>query len=177
MKYHWSPPAPLPRFPIWTWPILLVAVGLALAGIVRLLRPQMDERIYARFRTLPQAQFLPADAPDGPLKSACAAYNVKAYSKALQLFRQDTQSRYTVERQLYSGICLLELNDTKAAGAQLEALLRANPESPLRDEMLFYQGLCHLRAHRRGACREALLQVTPGSPRQTAIHHVLDKIR
>lgn len=152
------PPAPLPQWPAWKW-LLVALLSVAIVPVtVRMLRPQMDERLYAKYRNLPQAVFLKEN--DHPLAEACAAFNLKQYTRALPLFERDTHAAYALEKQFFSGLCLLELNKMKPAEERLRPVLNSN--HPLNKEAIFYTALSQLRRHdRKGAL--ALLQQLDGT--------------
>jgi hypothetical protein len=142
--------------------VIALAAGV-MAGTVWMLRPQMDERLYAKYRNLPQAQFLLTG--DTSLAEACAAHNLKQYTKALPLFQRDTQTKYATETRFFSAICLLELNKMKEAEALLTPIVESN--HPLQPESLWYTALSHLRRHDRKGCLLYLKEVETKSSRQS----------
>ncbi len=146
-----QPAQPLPRWGIWGWTIV-VALGLGVVlATVPMLRKQMDERLYAKFRNLPQAKFLP-EGQQHPLRAACDAYNLKQYTKALPLFDNNTDTVFVIEKQFFSALCLLELNKMPKAEQRLQPI--AQGQHPLRQEALWYTALSHIRRHdRKGGLR------------------------
>ena len=154
--------------------VIALAAGV-MAGTVWILRPQMDERLYAKYRNLPQAQFL--SPGDTSLAEACAAHNLKQYTKALPLFQRDTQAKYTTETRFFSAICLLELNKMKEAEALLEPIATSN--HALQPEALWYLALSHLRRHDRKGCLQYLKTVNPQNSRQStaSIAFLIDYVR
>lgn len=166
MIYHWPPAAPLPRIRWWMWGLIALFSVLVIAGVVRMLRPQMDERLYARYRNLPQAHFMtPADSACSNLSAACAAFNLKQYTKALPLFEADNCPGYTEEKRLFVALCHLELNRMKEAEAQLALILDQGAQHPLHTEALWYTALSHLRRHDRAGYETFLRAVPVGSAR------------
>lgn len=149
---------------IMKWLGFIALAAGVMAGTVWMLRPQMDERLYAKYRNLPQAQFLlPGDTS---LAEACAAHNLKQYTKALPLFQRDTQTKYATETRFFSAICLLELNKMKEAEALLEPIAISN--HPFQPEALWYMALSHLRRHDRKGCLKYLHEVGTKNSRQSA---------
>ena len=154
--------------------VITLAVGV-MAGTVWMLRPQMDERLYAKYRNLPQVQFLlPGDTS---LSEACTAHNLKQYTKALPLFQRDTQTKYATETRFFSAICLLELNKMTEAEALLAPIATSN--HPLQSEALWYIALSHLRRHDRKGCLKYLHELETKNSRQstTTIAFLIDYLQ
>jgi hypothetical protein len=150
------PPQPLPRWGVLGWCfVVFIGIGIILVT-VPMLQEQMDERLYAKFRLWPQADFLPPSHPNDGLRAACAAFQLKQYPKALALFQSDTSDLFLEEKKFYAALCLLESSATKAAETALLPL--AQGQHPLRHEAQWYRALCRLRLHDRPGCR---LLLTP----------------
>lgn len=169
-------PAPLPILKGWE---LLSGICLIFALIlwgVTMLRPQMDERIYARFRNLPKATFLEhKDSSLLFLNEACTAFNNKSYNKALQLFKKDTSTAFLYEKELFSGICLLELNKPEEAIPKLKTLKQNKIAEKYREEATWYLALAYLRAHKRNLCKTTLHEIE-NSPKKVIVEIILKKI-
>jgi hypothetical protein len=157
------PPAPLPQWPAWKWLLAVVLAIVVVPATVRMLRPQMDERLYAKYRNLPQAVFLKEN--DHPLAEACAAFNLKQYTRALPLFERDTHATYALEKQFFSALCLLELNKMKPAEERLRTVV--NSQHPLNKEAVFYTALSQLRRHDRKGALLLLEQLDGAAMRHT----------
>jgi predicted Zn-dependent protease len=167
----------MPRWsvPWWAWILAGVGVILVIAGTVWMLRPQMDERLYARYRKLPEAAFVPpGDAVYQELAAASLLFNQKKYTKALVQFAGDTAQLYKGEVQLFQGICLLELNQMKEAEALFLPLI--SPQNKLKEEAMWYTALSRLRRHDRKGCREILLDITFQNPRYAQAQSLLQRI-
>lgn len=173
-----GPPAPLPRFRWWMALLGLLFTAVVVAGVVRMLRPQMDERLYARFRNLPKAQFLtPADSSRSALFQACEAYNLKRYSRAVPLFLSDTSQAYALERRFFRGICLMELEKLQEAEALFKEVRALSAAGSYWKECDWYLALCYLRGHKRGRCIEKLREIRPGYPRGAEAERLWAKLR
>ena len=158
------PVVSFPQWPIWRWAIGgLVAVAVVFAT-VRMLRPQMDERLYAKYRDLPKAAFLPND--QHPLHPACAAFNLKQYSKALPLFEKDTHTQFALEKAFFEALCLLELNKMSAAEARVYPVTTSTHH--LKNEAIWYTALSRLRRHDRKGCVQLLRQLDGATMRTKA---------
>lgn len=160
----------------WGWVLLVVAAVLVIAGTVKMLRPQMDERLYARFRKLPEAAFVvPADSCCSDIADACQLYNQKKYTKALAAFQQSAPNRFASEIMLYKGICLLELNQMQPAESMLAPL--AGQSSFSGKEADWYIALSRLRRHDREGCLSVLRQMPPENPRYATAQQLLSRLK
>ena len=171
-----EPPQPLARWPVWA---LLSAAALAIGIIiftVQMLRPMMDERLYARYRNLPEAHFLlPEDSMRHPaLALASTRFNQKKYRAALENFEQDTSLFYAVPATFFKGICQLELQQMEPAEALLEPLVKG--DTPWASEARFYAALSHLRRHDRPGAAEWLHSLGSDHPRHPEAETLLEKI-
>ena len=154
---------------------LLVAALLAslIGGVIFMLRPQMDERIYARYRNIPKATFLEnQEARFQLLQEASSAFNAKNYSKALRLFEQDSSVEFHYEKQLFSGICLLELNRAEAVISSFQKAKEQHLPSYINKEITWYLALAYLRNHQRDLCINTLLEIVD-EPRKSESQNVL----
>jgi hypothetical protein len=150
---------------------LLLALATVL-GTIRMLRPQMDERLYARFRALPTAQF--QINGDTVLSAACTAFNLKQYTKARPLFDAYSSGPYTDHARFFGALCLLEHNKMKEAEAVLSNLDEA--EQSLKDESIWYHALSQLRRHDRKGCLLSLQRLSPQSPRWEMYQKLMEKL-
>jgi hypothetical protein len=145
----------------------VIAVLIAILGTLRMLRPQMDERLYAHFRNF--SQIIEADSllngqpMPAPMQRAALAFNRKNYTRAL--IHLDTAMQLTASQsraQLIAGLCHLELEHFQ----QAEDLLgkSGGRAVPPPDDVTWFMALTQLRWHNRRACKNLLKVVRPESP-------------
>jgi tetratricopeptide (TPR) repeat protein len=167
-------------FPIIHWSGWLLLVGFVfylIVGVIAMLRPQMDERLYARYRNIPQADFLDGQDSLFPiLKKACLAFNTKNYNKALSLFEQDSSAFFIPEKRLFSGICLLEQNQLEEASATFQEMKIMNLPPNYQMDANWYLALSHLRNHQRSLCENTLQEIV-GEPRKTDAHRLMNILK
>lgn len=155
------------------WLLVTALVASLIGGVVFMLRPQMDERIYARYRNIPQATFLENQGERFPLlQEASIAFNTKNYSKALRLFEQDSSVEFRYEKQLFSGICLLELNNSEAVIASFKKAKEQHLPPYIDKEITWYLALAYLRNHQRDLCSNTLLELID-EPRKSEAQNVI----
>jgi tetratricopeptide (TPR) repeat protein len=165
-----------------TWQrVLAVAASVALvvAATVWMLRPQMDERLYAHYRDLPEADFTlrgTADDVQHQLERGGTAFNQKNYDEALTAFRAALalQPEHT-EAQFFAALCLLEKNDMLAAEALLAPIV--NSTNVWASEARWYLALSMLRRHDRVGCAAQLQQIGTGERRYADAQTLLEKLR
>ncbi len=167
-------------FPTTHWSKWLLVTGFffsLIVGVVYMLRPQMDERLYARYRNIPQADFLAGQDTLFPLlKEACLAFNTKNYSKALSLFEQDGSTLFIPEKQLFSGICLLELNQLDKAIITFQEMKSMNLSLNYQMDTSWFLALSYLRKHQRSLCKNTLLEII-AEPRKTEAQRLIHELK
>lgn len=170
-----EPPLGRIQIPRWAWPVIGLVSVLIIMGTVRMLRPQMDERLYARYRKLPTADFLPpGDSCCPGLPEAMQLYNEKKYTAALNAFQTAKPGTWTNETRLFSGICYLELNNMKMAEVTLVPLL-SERSIPGR-QAGWYTALSRLRRHDRKGCIALINGFDESHPRYAESRQLLQHL-
>jgi tetratricopeptide (TPR) repeat protein len=158
-----------PRRYWWRWAAAAAVAVAVVAGTVLMLRPQMDERLYARYRHLPTADFTvrgnDATQLSQTLREAAEAYNEKSYARALTTFQKALQLQPNQpEAQFFAALCHLELNQMREAETLLEPL--ANSGGAWASDARWYLALSHLRRHDRAGCAAILQQFQSSDTRR-----------
>jgi tetratricopeptide (TPR) repeat protein len=165
--------------PFWPpiWKLLLIGIGsiVVVAGTVRMLRPQMDERLYARFRKLPQA-----DVQSDTLRTwqvGAAHFNDKRYYEALESM-QEVLQMYPSHgaARFFAGLCFLENNNMTAAEEHLGAVTTYS-NTTWHTDAQYYTALAHLRRHDRAGCVELLQKIPGGHKRYADADSLTQKLR
>jgi predicted Zn-dependent protease len=136
-------------------------VVIALVGTVMMLRPQMDERWYARYRSLPTAvPYLTGQPTEALEAEAVAQYNLKCYTAALPLWQQltDDHSIPGCQARMMAGICLLELNRMKEAESHFAQMMAQNTACTIAQQLeaQWFMALSLLRRHQRHSAKAIL---------------------
>jgi predicted Zn-dependent protease len=155
-------------------------VLLAIPLTVYLLRPQMDERWYARYRALPTAVPYLTGQPSESLESqAIATYNLKRYTAALPLWSQLTDS--TIEgcqARMMAGICLLELNRMREAEEHFNLMISGQAACTVAQQLeaQWFLALSKLRRHDRRGAKAILANELKQSSRAAQAEELAAKI-
>jgi hypothetical protein len=161
---------------------LVVFCAGAVWGTVHLIRPQMDERMYARFRRLPQAD---ASLPTADSSAAWAQawavgaqhFNDKNYHDALDSMRVVMRAAPDHEgARFFAALCLLECVEMPAA-TQLLTPLRQDTASRWQQEATWYLALARLRNHDRAGCLRLLDSMEPTGVRRVYADTLTLKLR
>jgi anti-sigma factor RsiW len=151
---------PKRKFNIW---LPAVAAALGLLGFVWWwLRPPLSERLYADYRSFPEAAFTNR-AQNSPLGNAESAFNQKDYAAAaaaLQTWLQESPD--DTEARFFYGLALLEQGKSENARQVFSALF--NPPNAWTPELQWYTALSFLRENRILECKAVLQNINPGKP-------------
>ncbi len=165
------------RLPLGAWWAAAAAAALLIAAWL-FLRPPANERLYARYRQLPDAAFTIRNAATDQqyLQRAEQAFNSKDYAAALATLQTYLQNQPgNVEAQLFAGLCLLELRRPAEAQTILQTISAgANAWS---DEASWYLALACLLQNKRAECAEILQRIPQNSGHYAEAQELLNKVK
>ncbi len=151
-------------------------LALLVAAWLFFLRPPQHERLYARYKALPEASFAVRSAEGAGLSDEAAqAFNRRRYKEALaaleEHLRRDPED---AEARYFAGLCLLELRRFSEARAAFEQIARVPAWT---DEARWYTALSYLREGNFSECRRLLEQLPPESVRYGQARQLLEALK
>jgi thioredoxin-like negative regulator of GroEL len=152
---------------------LCATAVLIAAGVVRILQPQSDERVYTRYRHFPS---ISADPLSDTLRHAAVkAFAQKNYTSALSLLQPLHQARPTeTDIHLLLAYTHLELEQYPPAKAHFNELMQQ--PANFAPQVRWGLALCLLRSHDRSGSSNLLRTIPPGDPYEQVGKAVLAKI-
>jgi len=147
----------LPRI---AWAAAAALACLAVAWFF--LRPPADERLYARYRAFPEADFTTKSADVSSLQPAATAFNATNYAGALEHLQNYLAAHPDdLEARLFAGLCYLELGRYQEADAIFQTIY--GEANAWADEARWYLALSYLRQGKHRESAGLLQQIPAGS--------------
>ncbi|MEQ1747183.1 MAG: tetratricopeptide repeat protein [Saprospiraceae bacterium] len=141
------------------------------------LRPPSNERLYAQYGTLLEADFVVRGAAEQPnLAAAETAFNSRNFAEALRRLNMHLAQKPDDEQaRLFAGLSQLELRQYDQAISLFQQV--SNSKNIWADEATWYLALAYLRKDQHDACARTLSSIPPGSGRYEQAAELLEQVR